>query len=265
MGHSRIGMIRWKTIAASVRGTSHVRTSTRLQDAFVSFEQVCSTEVLNQTYLVSIVSDGAGSAEKGGEGASLVCRTLSVLSREHISRGGGLPDLATIHQWLMTVRERLEVAAKNREINSRQFAATLVFVVASSDAVSAIHIGDGAVVGKRRGADSWETISSPDSGEYASTTYFVTDQPQPRVRAHVEIGSFEALALFSDGIERLVLDFRDFAPSDHFFDAMLRPLVSGISEGRDRELSRQLSKFLNSSRVNERTDDDKTLVLSTRL
>jgi hypothetical protein len=43
-----------------------------------------------------------------------------------------------------------------------------------------IHVGDGACAVRLNNARSWLVPSWPAQGEYASTTYFVTDDPKPR-------------------------------------------------------------------------------------
>lgn len=71
------------------------------------------------------------------------------------------------------------------------------------------------------------------------------------------------MALFSDGLQGLAVNFAERAPHDGFF----RPLFSAVRAeppGHSRELSDRLQRFLDSPRVNARTDDDKTLVLATR-
>ena len=104
----------------------------------------------------------------------------------------------------------------------------------------------------------------PSQGEYASTTYFVTDDPEPRVTvSHVEEAVGE-VAIFSDGIERLVLDFSSRTAFAPFFDKVFGP-IDGNSTGRDRALSKHLKALLESPSVCEKTDDDKTLFLAKRI
>ncbi|MGA0525444.1 protein phosphatase 2C domain-containing protein, partial [Escherichia coli] len=62
---------------------------------------------------------------------------------------------------------------------------------------------------------------------------------------------------------RLALAFETKLPHQPFFEPMFSVLRR--TEPSDCEgLSAQLGQFLNSPQVNERTDDDKTLVLATR-
>lgn len=260
-GLSLAEMSNWTFAAASVRGTSHVRAGTRLQDARRCFTQSTPGGV---EVFCSIVSDGAGSAQYGGEGASLVCRTFATSVSQFLSTSNELPDEETIWSWIDDVRDRISAAAAKRDLKSRDFAATLVFMLATQQEVTLCHIGDGAAVGRETHTGEWVTLSSPESGEYASTTYFITDDQGPRARFRHHIGKFAAVAAFSDGIEGLVIDSKTGSPHPGFFQPVMRPLESAESSGRQVLLSKQLAQFLDSGRINERTDDDKTLVIACR-
>ena len=68
------------------------------------------------------------------------------------------------------------------------------------------------------------------------------------------------MALFTDGLQTLALDYTRAAHSP-FFAPMFAALSSETEPGG---LLGPLSAFLESPAVNERTDDDKTLILATR-
>ncbi len=70
--------------------------------------------------------------------------------------------------------------------------------------------------------------------------------------------------MFSDGIERLVLDFAQAVPFDGFFIPMFASIPNG-SPGRDRGISRGLKNFLDSKTITDRTDDDKMLIMARRV
>jgi len=172
------------------------------------------------------------------------------------------PEIAS--EWLDDVRDRIAAAAYRRSAAPRDFAATLVGSIVGPDSAAFFHVGDGSAVYRLGKASDWVVASWPEQGEYAATTYFVTDDPEPHLRLSVLEGDVAELALFSDGIERLVLDFSNQTAFAPFFDRMFFPL-SGQSSGRDRELSRHLKHYLDSPSVCDKTDDDKTLVLAKRV
>ncbi len=123
-----------------------------------------------------------------------------------------------------------------------------------------IHIGDGCVVVKDASGPGWRAVTWPAHGEYASTTFFITDDPKPNVEIRRYTDPISALVAFTDGMERLALDFTAAIPYTPFFEGMVSPLLASQSLGRDKKLSMQLARFLESRAVIDRTDDDKTLV-----
>ena len=242
----------WRWAAASAVGTSHIRSGERLQDAY-------AVSTCGRDHIFAVVSDGAGSAGFGVYGAWLVCRKLKIRFKEWSIRHERLPDDETLVGWLDEYRDCISVIAEQREVAPRQFAATLAALFISPGELIALHIGDSAIVGR---CDSkWEVICWPETGEYASTTYFLTDEPKPVmniVRKHPE---YNAFALFSDGVGEFALSQLEQQAHPGFFEPMLKSVDASRNTGRLAELSQKLGAFLAGPSVCERTDDDKTLIL----
>lgn len=252
-------MERWTWIGASCRGTAHVRDGSRKQDAFR-----CGLSPDSSKFIVAAVADGAGSATHSRAGAALTTRIITSRAIAHHSQTSRLPDDDLIHEWVDEIRDRLRMAAEKRQLQLRNFATTLVALIALDSNVLTIHCGDGAIAAKPIGSVVWETLSWPEQGEYASSTYFLTDDPAPALRINrrqMDLGGF---ALFSDGIERLALDFANRTAYQPFFEGMFSPLEKSVTYGRQVALSHALGAYLSSAAVNARTDDDKTLVLALR-
>ena len=210
---------------------------------------------------MAVVSDGAGSASFGGQGAWITCRTVVDAARKHFASSSGLPTDEQCWSWLDEVRNRIAKAAGERGIPSRQFAATLVAVIATEADTLILHVGDGAAVLLTDG--EWQAPSWPENGEYASTTFFVTDDPAARLRITRASGA-TAVAVFTDGIERLALDFASGRPHPPFFDGIIRPIRDADGHGRNGPLCGSLARYLDGGAINERTDDDKSLILACR-
>jgi hypothetical protein len=147
---------------------------------------------------------------------------------------------------------------------SSDFAGTLVGIITNGVETIVFHVGDGSVVAFDSIAQRWIALSWPDSGEFAATTYFVTDEGGAKLRVVEHRGEIESLAAFSDGIERLALDFCSTEPSLKFFDGIVAPLRKQSDRGWDRHLSHMLFNFLGSPPVLARTDDDKSLIVAIR-
>lgn len=243
---------RWRWASASKIGTAHLRSGTRKQDAF-------SVAMVPDGAMLAVVSDGAGSASHGGQGASLVCRSLRSSFRIWFTGNTQLPDDETILSWMDALRDRLAAVAERRNMTRRDFAATLAMLVVKDDVVLTLQVGDSAIVARRSG--EWEALCWPESGEYASTTFFVTDDPDLRLHINRQPLAHDAFALFSDGIENVALEQTALRPHARFFDPMMKPVDQSSMAGRIGDLSAALGRYLESAALCERTDDDKTLIL----
>jgi hypothetical protein len=79
---------------------------------------------------------------------------------------------------------------------------------------------------------------------------------------HRRSGGILALVAFTDGLERLALDFGATKAHSPFFQGILGPVAASEKAGRDDKLCRALASYLESDAVNARTDDDKTLLVA---
>jgi hypothetical protein len=216
--------------------------------------------VVADRVIVAVASDGAGSADFGGEGAVIVCRTVTSEAREHFKHSNQLPDEETVRLWIDASRDRIGAAASTRAALPRDFAATLIALIMTTSGGLILHVGDGGAVLRTGGR--WVIGSWPANGEYASSTFFVTDSPEPQLRILPVPPETDAFAIFTDGLERLLLDFSTQQAHGPFFENAIRPLGASAQRGRDNELARALVSYLDSEAFNTRTDDDKTLILA---
>ena len=115
-----------------------------------------------------------------------------------------------------------------------------------------------------RDEDTFQYAFWPEKGDYANVTFFVTDaKAEEHLEFDVTDGEILELAAFSDGIERLALDFVAGEAHSGFFNGLF-PHLRSLEPGHSARVSAQLTDFLASERVNKRTDDDKTLILASR-
>lgn len=242
----------WRWASASVTGTSHIQNGDRLQDAH-------AVSRLGNGCIFAVVSDGAGSATFGAHGAWLTCRFLSVRFRKWVTANSNLPTNEKLADWIDELRGQISGIADRRGTVPRQFAATLAAIVVAPDEAVTLQIGDSAIVGRK--GDDWDVLCWPENGEYASSTYFVTDYPDPRLNIIRHPREHDAFALFSDGVGDLALSHLERAAHTRFFDPMIRPVDVASGEGRLVELSAKLATYLAGPSVCDRSDDDKTLIL----
>jgi hypothetical protein len=247
----------WKVVAASLAGTSHAVTNTPCQDSCLA--QVDLTA--NGLPILSIfVADGAGSASNGGDGAEIAVEASAQFLADKIkSKEFSLNDELAV-ELLSHVREQLYAVAEEQGLLARDFACTYLAVLATSFGTLVMQIGDGGIV-IDVGA-GLEVPIVPMSGEYANMTHFVTDEDAISVLVtKCYPYKAEKVSVFSDGIQRLALNMADNTAFEPFFAPFFRVLASSKLEQED-QLHGALLAFLNSTPVNERTDDDKTLALA---
>jgi Protein phosphatase 2C len=250
---------RWSWMGASSTGTSHLANGSGCDDAGACIE--VNSE--NGSTLICVVSDGAGSASLSKIGSHIAvrgfCRSALVFAR-----AGKRPkdlDREVAASWLDDVRDRIAQMSIRERSPRRSFAATLVGCFVQSDGLAVLHVGDGACALRLRTEEEWRVPIWPAQGEYASTTNFVTDDPEPNANIAYVSGDVAEVALFTDGLERLALDFTENKPFTPFFTSMFKAMRAELP-GRQKQLSEQLRAFLDSPVVTERTDDDKTLIMA---
>jgi hypothetical protein len=246
----------WKYAAASVIGTSHLKS-----DTGVCQDSHACTYAQTSDRLICVVSDGAGSASLSERGSRLTCDLVAARIIEANNESVHTKEFAL--EVLEAIRSVLESEASPTHVSLREFACTLLVAIVEEQHATFWQIGDGAICFRLHGEEPFRYAFWPDKGEYANTTYFVTDL---KATEELEFDSSSLaltdLAVFSDGLERLALDFKLGEVHTNFFTGFF-PFLYKEPPGHLVELEQQLAAFLGSDRVNKHTDDDKTLVLAT--
>jgi len=249
----------WKTLYQSVQGTSHQRGGQPCQDSCTARE----VSLAGETVLVLACSDGAGSAELSAIGSRLACDTIAECVAGELRQCDALPKITAEQAtgWFRQVHEAIAAAADARQVEPRQLACTLLFAVLGRSGAAFGQVGDGAIVVWQDAM--YQNVFWPQSGEYVNTTNFITD---PRFASFLDFtwrdAPVDEVAMFTDGLQMLGLDFRDKRAHGPFFGPMFERLRH---EARPDELMGPLRAFLESPELAARTDDDKTLVLATRV
>ena len=254
----------WRFAFASVTGTSHEGTNTPCQDTGECHLFRASS---GEAVLVAVVSDGAGSAAQAQAGSRLACTFFTEAIEGLLAWGGEVRDITPEWVRLLLVRLQARIAseAATHDLTARAYACTLVAAVVGSNCAAFVQIGDGAIViADESLAGAFECVFWPMKGEYANTTTFLTDPTSlESFQLSVVQRAIAELAVFTDGLEYLALQFHSRTPHGSFFQGIFQPLQA-TAVGFQPRLSQLLAAFLDSPRVNDRTDDDKTLVVASR-
>lgn len=255
----------WRYAFASVIGSSHVRSGQPCQDAS-RCERIDSRS--GESVLVAVVSDGAGSASHGGEGATVACSAMQEAISESLRGLDRVSDVdrSTAISWVHRVRDEVGAEAVRAGLPVREFACTLLAAIVGPEAAYFIQVGDGVmIVQGDDGPGSYSFVFWPERGEYANTTTFVTaDDLDEHISVDLVLRSIDEFAVMSDGLQGLALRYADRSVHEPLL-RQLFPVVRAAPVGHSSDLSRGLISWLSSSSIIERTDDDKTIVLATRV
>jgi serine/threonine protein phosphatase PrpC len=269
----------WRAIVRSAIGTGHQQEQHPCQD-------YGGNRILNDV-IVGAVADGAGSAAYSDIGAKLAVETtLSYLAtseawlqkRNYSWHSLSQPPSEEQVKRLFTksvgkVRSTLQKQATESGYSMDDLACTLLAFLATPQWIAAMQIGDGFIVVRRsmswrqavlandfitQGED-YQLLLQPSKGEFANQTTFVTSlDALEEIQVRVLSGHQTFICVATDGLENVAIRLKDWTPFSPFF----KPLEEYMQETAHPEQNDDyLVSFLTSERLNERTDDDKTLLL----
>lgn len=248
----------WKHLSLSVTGKSHSDRNEPGQDYY----RTGVLRLSDRDFFVGLVADGAGSTSCGGVGAEIACETMYRQVLSGIRTADTLSAITdeNVRTWISASRDAIATRAGGNGQRIRDYACTLIGVVATGDHTICFQIGDGCIV--TRNGTGYRTVFWPEQGEYANTTFFVSDDTY---KEHLKIERYETapdeIAIFTDGLQNLVLSFASKTVHEGFFS----PLFGALRKKPDNgfaDLSTHLTALLTRDDVNARSDDDKTLVLA---
>jgi hypothetical protein len=247
----------WVAASASVPGTSHLKRQQECQDNHcVIYESGTSSSPSIGVF----VADGAGTAGRGGLGATASVEAARRFWEHRLAGKCESADLtALMEKCFESVRRRLEEVSVLEEISLRELACTFLAVIATPSGTVACQLGDGAIVSDF--GKGYELLFKPMNGEYANTTFFVSDD-SANVDRQIRFIAAQArrMAVLTDGLQHLALADRHSSVNPKFFDKRFQTLEATMPE-RSAELSPALEAYLRSDVICRYTDDDKTLVL----
>lgn len=247
---------KWRIVAASVCGTSHIKNQQLCQDAH-------HWQILANNVLVIAAADGAGSATLGKVGAMIAVETAteyishSDISHQTFAEDAFLRDLLT--DAMLAAKKAVEEEADLCQHQPHDLATTLIIAIATPKIVAVAQIGDGLAVAKDS-TGNLIALTIPDSGEYINETTFLTSSDAIET-AQIRILRQEIvnISVLTDGLQMLALNMLVGEPHKPFFF----PLFDFVANAQDKTIAKeQLVKFLCSERITQRTDDDLTLVIA---
>ena len=240
--------------AAQATGNAHIAEALPLQDA-KALRVIQGAD--GNAWIAAAVADGAGSAPLADTGAKAASAAF-VGALAHALKNVPKPDLPRIViNAVATARIVLERLARARNVPIEHLSTTLLGCLTRGDETLVVQIGDGAIVV----GPPWLVALTPQRGEYANTTRFLTE---PDWRDHIEVGQIAAaigtIVLVTDGLEELVVTPARLQPHGAFFERLRTEFRQAEPHGEAVALSAWLAGFLDSPAVRTRTDDDTSII-----
>lgn len=271
----------WRVALSRCQGKSHRVDGSPCQD------QVLRAVYPDGTNVVAL-ADGAGSARFSHYGADLVARRAGTIVAGEFDRlfratnnaakmRGRLiaalqADLSGLATRGVKVskrdRDRLDLPPKSEQpripCSLRELASTLLVVAIKNDRYIALHLGDGVIgmeVTLKNGRRLVKVLSSPDNGEFANETQFVTSGNASdsvrmyRGRLAITSRSTTGFILMSDGPEAAL-----YHKPTHTLAPACAKLLQACRDLPQDEMQSQLTATLRDV-IATRTHDDCSLVL----
>jgi Protein phosphatase 2C len=240
--------VTWKAMVYSAMGTRHEQRGQPCQD-YGSYR-------VEGVYLLGAVADGAGSAKHSEVGAQIAVESaldaIAIQLHEHYS--STCEDMvqtapAFFAQVFDEVLNALHHEAKDAGCDLRDLGCTLLAFVAAPDGFMVVRSGED---------ESYNLIFEPDKGEFINETVFVTtERAVESLRVCVQPSDRPFICAATDGLERVAVRLHDWYPHAPFF-APFAACLRQLPTQTERDL--YLKTFLESDRLNAKTDDDKTLL-----
>jgi serine/threonine protein phosphatase PrpC len=248
----------WKAVVHSAIGTSHQKQEIPCQDRG-------DYRIFNDV-IVGAVADGAGSAKYSDVGAKLAVDTIlkcfadiNESLEQRISQPLSQEEIKKLFEKIVKiVITNLHDQANSQGYSVDELACTLLVFVATPDWLAAMQIGDGFIVVRLQDLD-YQLLFQPDKGEFANETTFITsNNALEEMKVDIISGAQEFISASTDGLEKVAIRMSDWQPFPPFFQPFEEYLQETAHPEQENEY---LMSFLNSERLNARTDDDKTLLL----
>jgi hypothetical protein len=251
--------MRWKTAHASVTGTAHSSRGEAGQDAC----RAVTVQFADTDWFIGIVADGAGSTTDGGRGAEIACQLIADRITGSLRAALDLSKITDddVRAWVTAARDAVAREAATRSKNLREYASTVIGVVAGGGRAIFFQLGDGAIV--TGPGPAYRTVFWPEQGEYANTTFFLTDETYLQNLKILHDDEPDGIALFTDGLQSLALSFAKKEAHAGFFAPLFLAAQKEPADGIVT-FPQALAAFLRRDDISARSDDDKTLVLAVR-
>ena len=161
--------------------------------------------------------------------------------------------------------EFVEMLKQKDSTPESMFASTLLVVVATTEWIAYGQIGDGGIMVQKLSVDNrtegeitLERLTF-DMHEIANHTVFLTSKNSiQQLQAGFCKDTITGIAIFSDGLERMVIDKKKNEPRISFLKPLFQIALESDNPACD---SKELAKYLASDNIQTKTFDDTTIIV----
>lgn len=239
----------WTIASASITGPSHLARGVGCDDA--------AAAAVHGPWLIAVVSDGAGSAKFGVEGAAITCATLIEQLKIFLALNPRPKLQRIIEESLQITHERLMERATMLAVHPHELSATVVGVICRGSRGMIFHLGDGTALIMDSSLVP-RTISNGSPKEFANETHFLSE---PHWHKHLQVNAFtqaESMLLMTDGMTPFVFNATVVKETfTHPIDRYLKTCTAKIG-------ANALMELLNERDAKRQVEDDKTILWAGR-
>jgi Protein phosphatase 2C len=252
--------MQWQAVGISAIGNDHRVQKLPCQDA-----AKYKTDSENQI-IIGAVSDGMGSARRSEVGSNLAVKT-ALSQMEDMNCWQIQPSDEKCRDIFCSLLEKVQASlrkeAENEGYSLKDLACTLLVFVATPTWLAAMQVGDGLIVVRSRDDNNYQLLFRPDKfgKKYPNyTTPVTSSNAEHEMQFDVKSGCYEFICAATDGIENIsLLKSEGWKPLNGFFKPLEEQIMLSARSLADKE--KAIDNFLNSEKINQETDDDKTLLL----
>ena len=211
------------------------------------------------------LADGLGSAACAEQGADMAVKqairewTNILAERLPMSEQAWKQAAYDVFE---AARHEIAIHAQENGLTTHDYATTLAFAVYVPGFLLVGQIGDGFIV-IHDNSGNLQILIEPQRGEYANEVLPLTSKDAlSGAQIVIYTNELTSLCMSTDGMLRLALKLPTCEPYPKFFLPLWRSARAAQDEATGDQ---QLTAFLNSPRVCEQTEDDKTLILAVKL
>lgn len=212
-------------------------------------------------WLISAAADGAGSAECAAEASRIAAESFIEAAAETLLRNEATNLDLLMRSSFVYARTILEFVAEYAGRSLDDYHTTLLACVTCGTRSAFLQIGDGVIIVREAGGDSWKAVFPPQNGEERHFTYFLT---QPDAFHLVQVMTSDRplthVALITDGLQDILLHPETLAVRSALLDKLASGLSATEASGDAKSVSSGLNSVLNSTAFRRMTGDDTSLL-----